>query len=191
MNASIPLRLWCPIAVVVAACAIPLPVLAEQPVVTNSDAPPQKAAMQNPVPNLRQPTERLMTGGQPDAAAWKHLADEGVTTVINLRPADEMAGRDEAAEVVAAGMAYRQIPVAGAAGLTVENANALWTAIEQAPGKVLVHCASGNRVGALLALGAAEEGGMDAQRALQFGKDSGLTGAESRVRELLGLPPAD
>jgi uncharacterized protein (TIGR01244 family) len=147
--------------------------------------------MQNPVPNLRQPTERLMTGGQPDAAAWKHLADEGVTTVINLRPADEMAGRDEAAEVVAAGLAYRQIPVAGAAGLTAENANALWTAIEQAPGKVLVHCASGNRVGALLALGAAEEGGMDAQRALQFGKDSGLTGAESRVRELLGLPPAD
>lgn len=147
--------------------------------------------MQTPVPNLRQPSERLLTGGQPEAAAWKHLAADGVTTVINLRPADEMAGRDEAAEVAAAGMSYRQIPVAGAAGVTAENADALWSAIAQAPGKVLVHCASGNRVGALLALGAAQEGGMDPQQALQFGKDAGLTGAEPRVREVLGLPPAD
>jgi len=147
--------------------------------------------MQSPVPNLRQPDDRLLTGGQPEAAAWKHLAAGGVTTVINLRPADEMAGRDEAAEVAAAGMSYRQIPVNGAAGITSENAAALWTAIAQAPGKVLVHCASGNRVGALLALGAAQQGGLDGEQALQLGKDAGLAGAEPRVRELLGLPPAD
>lgn len=186
MNALVPLRPWCPIAAFVMACAMALPVLAAPPVATVSDT-----SMQTDVPNLRQPNERLLTGGQPEAASWKHLAADGVTTVINLRPADEMAGRDEAAEVAAAGMSYRQIPVAGGAGITAENANALWTAIEQAPGKVLVHCASGNRVGALLALGAARQGGMDRQQALQFGKAAGLAGAEPRVREVLGLPPAD
>jgi len=186
MNAFIPLRLWRPAAAIVMACATTLPVLAAPPVATAPDT-----WMQTSVPNLRQPNDRLLTGGQPDAAAWKQLAADGVTTVINLRPADEMAGRDEAAEVIAAGMSYRQIPVAGAAGITTENANALWTAIAQAPGKVLVHCASGNRVGALLALGAAEQGGMDSQQALQFGKAAGLSGAEPRVREALGLPPAD
>lgn len=185
MNASIPLRLWCAIAAVVAACAMTLPVLAAPAAPTASDN-----SMQPPVPNLRQPNERLLTGGQPEAAAWTHLAADGVTTVINLRPADEMSGRDEAAEVAAAGMSYRQIPVAGAAGVTAEHAAALWSAIAQSPGKVLVHCASGNRVGALLALGAAQ-GGMDPQQALQFGKDAGLAGAEPRVREMLRLPPID
>ena len=186
MNASIPLRLWLPIAAIAVACAMTLPVFAAPPIATASDI-----SMQTSVPNLRQPNVRLLTGGQPEAAAWKHLAADGVTTVINLRPADEMAGRDEAAEVTAAGLSYRQIPVAGAAGITRENADALWTAIAQAPGKVLVHCASGNRVGALLALGAAEQGGMDSEQALQFGKAAGLSGAEPRVREALGLPPAD
>lgn len=185
MNSTISLRLWHPIAAIVMAC-MTMPVLAAPPVVTVSET-----SMQTSVPNLRQPNDRLLTGGQPEAAAWKHLAADGVTTVINLRPADEMAGRDEAAEVAAAGMSYRLIPVAGAAGITRENANALWAAIAQAPGKVLVHCASGNRVGALLALGAAEQGGMDSQQALQFGKAAGLAGAEPRVREVLGLPPAD
>ncbi|MDR7133629.1 uncharacterized protein (TIGR01244 family) [Lysobacter niastensis] len=179
------MRLWRAIAAIAVTCAM-TSVLAAPPIATVSDT-----SMQTSVPNLREPNDRLLTGGQPDAAAWKHLAADGVTTVINLRPDDEMAGRDEAAEVVAAGLSYRQIPVAGAAGITTENATALWTALAQAPGKVLVHCASGNRVGALLALGAVEQGGMDSEQALQFGKAAGLTGAEPRVREILGLPPAD
>lgn len=141
------------------------------------------------VPNLRQPREHLLTGGQPDGAAWTTLAAQGVGTVINLRPEAELAGRDEAGEVTAAGMAYVSIPIASAGDLTPANARALSQAIAQAKGTVLVHCASGNRVGALLALDAAQNGA-DANDALQFGKDAGLTGAEPRVRELLGLPPA-
>ncbi|WP_158984389.1 beta-lactamase hydrolase domain-containing protein [Lysobacter panacisoli] len=145
--------------------------------------------MHDAIPNLREPRANLLTGGQPDASAWQVLATQGVTTVINLRPDAELGGRDEAAEVAAAGMAYVSIPVAGAGEITPANARALSDAIAKASGRVLVHCASGNRVGALLALGAAQEGA-DAQAALEFGKDAGLTGAEPRVRELLGLPPA-
>jgi uncharacterized protein (TIGR01244 family) len=114
-----------------------------------------------------------------------------VTTVINLRPDAELGGRDEATEVAAAGLAYREIPVAGAPEVTEAKARELWAQLEGTEGGVLVHCASGNRVGALLALGAASAGGLPAEEALEFGRRAGLTGLEPRVRELLGLPPRD
>lgn len=159
-----------------------------------STASPPAASMtattaHDAIPNQREPRANLLTGGQPDASAWQALAARGVTTVINLRPDAELGERDEAAEVAATGMEYVSIPVAGAGDITPEKARALSQAIALAKGRVLVHCASSNRVGALLALGAAQEGA-DAQAALQFGKDAGLAGAEPRVRELLGLPPA-
>jgi uncharacterized protein (TIGR01244 family) len=140
------------------------------------------------VPNLKRPSQRILTAGQPDAEAWHRLAAQGVTTVINLCPASEMDGRDEGAEVAAAGLLYMQVPVSGAADITIPNSAALWRAIQEAPGPVLVHCASGNRVGALLAIGAANEGGMDKREALEFGKAAGLANAEPRVREVLQLP---
>lgn len=151
--------------------------------------PSASAATLDATANLRQPREDLLTGGQPDANAWPALAAQGVRTVINLRADGEPGARDEAPEVAAAGMRYVSIPIAGASDITPANARALAQVIEQADGRVLVHCASGNRVGALLALSAAQEG-MDADDALEFGKRAGLTGAEPRVRELLGLPPA-
>ena len=141
------------------------------------------------VPGLQSPRPDLLTGGQPEAGAWAGLAAHGVTTVINLRPKAEMAGRDEAAEVAAAGMRYAEIPVAGAAGITLENARALRALLEGANGPVLVHCASGNRVGALIALGAADAG-VDTEQAIAQGRAAGLTGAEARVRELLAAPAA-
>lgn len=137
---------------------------------------------------LRHPRDGLLTGGQPDASAWPRLASQGVSLVINLRPQAEMEGRDEAAEVARAGLAYREIPVASAADLSEAKARELWVALQGAKGHVLVHCASGNRVGALLALAAARAGGVAPEAALELGKRAGLAGAEPRVRELLELP---
>lgn len=147
-------------------------------------------------PTVSAPRPGLYTSGQPGTKAWSSLARErGIATVINLRPDAELAGRDEAAEVRAAGLDYVQIPVAGAADVTVEKADALWRRLEQARGPVLVHCASGNRVGALLAIGAARHGGMTPAAALAFGRTAGLSGLEARVRALLeddarSAPPA-
>lgn len=140
------------------------------------------------IPGFKQPRPTLIIGGQPEAGAWQDAAEQGVTTVINLRPDAEMAGRDEAAEVARAGLAYRQIPVDGAGDITPANARELWRLVEAAPGTVIVHCASGNRVGALLAIGAALEGGMSHQDAIDFGKASGLGSAEGRVRDVLRAP---
>lgn len=112
-----------------------------------------------------------------------------MTTVINLRPDAETASRDERAEVTAAGMAYHQIPVAGAGELDAENAARLWALVGESAGRVLVHCASGNRAGALLAIGAALQGGMTPVQALEFGRMAGLTNPEleAKVREELDL----
>ncbi len=140
------------------------------------------------VPYLHIPRAGLLTGGQPTAAAWRDLRATGVTRVVSLLPASELGARDEAGEVEASGMDYVQISVAGPDDLTPENARRVWQALQGESGSVLVHCASGNRVGALLALAAQQIGGMSPQAALEFGKSAGLTKLEPVVRERLGLP---
>lgn len=173
-----------PVAVLAVACLACAP---------SREAPAQSASAQStPVQasGWHEPRPGLLTGGQPSPADWTALKAQGVTMVVNLRPDAEMAGRNEAAEVAAAGMAYVGIPVAGADAIDADNARRLWTLLKVNGAPVFVHCASGNRAGALLALGAAQSGGMAPEAALEFGRKAGLTGLEPVVRERLGLPPA-
>jgi hypothetical protein len=65
------------------------------------------------------------------------------------------------------------------------NAQALRAALDAADGPVLVHCASGNRAGGLLALMQARSGAMTTEQALEFGRNAGMTSTEARVRHLL------
>lgn len=129
----------------------------------------------------------LHTGGQPDAADLARLHALGVRTVIDLRGAGEDRGYDEAAEAQRLGMAYVSLPVAGAEGVTLANANALQALLEQHGDGVVLHCASGNRVGALLALGAADAG-MPHEQALALGREAGLKSLEPVVIERLQAP---
>ncbi|MCB1561754.1 MAG: hypothetical protein KDI75_11790 [Xanthomonadales bacterium] len=152
---------------------------------------PSPSAAESALANYRQPAAGLFTGGQPEQAEWQALAAAGITTVINLRGAEETPDRDEAAEVSAQGMRYLNIPVAGAADVNDATADRLWWAIREAGGPVLVHCASGNRVGALLALGAYRNDDRAAAAALAFGQEAGLSRLEPVVRERLDCrPPA-
>lgn len=139
--------------------------------------------------SVKQPAPQLYVTGQPAEADWRGFADAGVGTVINLRTAGEMKGRDERAEVAAAGMRYLELPIEGAGGVTPENARRLGELLRDARGPVLVHCASGNRVGGLLALLKAGEG-MPAEQALDFGRSAGMTSTEAKVRDTLGIAPA-
>ncbi|HVI58712.1 MAG TPA: protein tyrosine phosphatase family protein [Luteimonas sp.] len=177
-----------PVAMLAASlAAAALPASAGEPSV-----PPPGAPEPAVPPSLaRQPLPRVYSAGQPGPGEWTAIAAQGVTTIVDLRPDAERPGRDEAAEVRAAGLDYRQIPVAGPRDLTPEAAHALWQAIETAPGQVLVHCASGNRAGALLAIAAVREGGMAPEQALAAGRKGGMANTEARVREVLGLPAAD
>ena len=134
---------------------------------------------------LRQPRPGLYTAGQPAQGDWQAIAARGVTTVVNLRTPKEMEGRDEAAEVQAAGMRYVSIPVAGADGITEANARLLRDALGAANGPVLVHCASGNRVGGLLVVMRARLDGATGEEALEFGRQAGMSGTEARARQVI------
>lgn len=146
------------------------------------------AAAAAPEVALLQPLPGLYTAGQPAAADWAAIKARGVRTVINLRTPGELQGRDEAAEVRAAGLRYLEIPVAGADGINPANARALHDALAPAHGGgVLVHCASGNRAGALLALEQRDFDGVAPERALEIGKSAGVTGLEGKLRQALGV----
>jgi uncharacterized protein (TIGR01244 family) len=134
--------------------------------------------------------ERFHVSAQPTAEAIVKLPSAGVRTVINLRPASETPDLDEKGIVEKAGMKYVSLPVAGAAGLTRDNVLAFDQAMAAADGgKVLMHCASGNRVGAMMALRARWIQGKSADEALAIGKSSGLKGLEGDVKALLQPEP--
>jgi len=137
------------------------------------------------IPQYRHPRADLFTGGQPEASAWPELAKAGVSTVVNLRPIAEMAGRDEAAEVARAGLTYVNVPIGGPGNLGRDEVAALWGALESSSGPVLVHCGTGNRCGALLALAEVWHRGSTPDEALAFGQRAGLSGLEPAVRTIL------
>jgi len=137
------------------------------------------------IPNFKQPRPQLITGGQPDANAWKAIADAGVKVVVNLRPDAELPGRNEANEVKDANLIYINLPVDGPASLNKEQASELWQVIKNADGAVLVHCGTGNRCGAMLALTEAWFRQHDTEDAIAFGKQAGLSSLEPVVRDLL------
>ena len=133
---------------------------------------------------LHHPQPQVYTAGQPAAGDWAALAGGGVRTVIDLRTPGELKDRDERAEVEAAGMRYVALPIAGHEGVTEDNAKTLVDMIAAADGPVLVHCASGNRAGGLLALALAAQG-MPAAAALEAGRAAGMTSTETQVKQVL------
>ncbi|MEM1204547.1 MAG: sulfur transferase domain-containing protein [Acidobacteriota bacterium] len=143
------------------------------------------------IPNARIPLEGVLTGGQPSPEALEQAATAGYRTILNLRGAGEGdEGRDEAGEVEALGMRYVTLPIASAGDLDRERILSLKALLDDADARpMMIHCASGNRVGALLALVAAETG-TPPDAALGLGLDAGLTRLEPVIRERLGLPAA-
>lgn len=137
------------------------------------------------IPALNDAHASLFTSGQPSREALEILAKNGLKHVINLRPAAEMDW-DEQAWVESLGMQYHSIPVAGAKGITPENATKLrhlLSTLEKEP--TLLHCSSSNRVGGLRALMAYEDNGGNVDAAIEAGQQWGLTGLADQVRQQL------
>lgn len=138
------------------------------------------------LPNEVRLADGLVVGGQPSADALRQAEENGIRAVVSLRRAQEDGFAEERAQVEAQGMRFIHIPVGGAGDLTEENARALDSAIGDAgPGATLVHCGSGNRVGALLALRAFYLQGKSPEEALQIGRDAGLTALDQAVQSRL------
>ncbi|TDJ35329.1 MAG: hypothetical protein E2O53_06440 [Gammaproteobacteria bacterium] len=128
---------------------------------------------------------RFVASGQPDEAMLRAIAEAGFSAVVDLRAADEERGFDEAKEVERLGMTYVRLPVASADDITLDKAVVLNQILAQNEGPVLIHCASGNRVGALYALREKLLGASNGE-ALAVGKAAGMTRLESVVRERIG-----
>lgn len=136
------------------------------------------------IPNAKRPRPYLLTGGMPSEANLASAGQAGFATVVSLLPETE----PEQSTVEGLGMTFVSIPVAAPDDLTEDNARKLG-AVLQAPDNrpILLHCGSGNRAGALLALEAHFVEGLSPEEALTLGKAAGLTSLEPVVRERLGL----
>ncbi|MDA0688395.1 MAG: sulfur transferase domain-containing protein [Proteobacteria bacterium] len=137
--------------------------------------------------NFRAPGGSVVASGQPTADQLGVASRAGVKHVISLRAPGEEVGFDESSIVQSLGMQFHSIPVAGAAGVTPENAASLQQLLDRYSGEpILVHCASSNRVGALMALSAFADG-ESAEDAMNEGIIWGLSseGLQQVVRQNL------
>jgi uncharacterized protein (TIGR01244 family) len=144
--------------------------------------------------NLYHDGERYFAG-QPTENGLRDLADRGVKTVINLRPADEMAARvefDEPALVAELDMRYVSLPVTGAT-YSLETVDELDRILKETDGQVLLHCGSANRVGLLWANYLARHRGVDLEEAIDLGRAAGMTQESlfDRVRQLAETADAE
>ena len=131
------------------------------------------------------PVNGVTSAGQPDEQALRVFADKGYVAVIDMRGINENRGlQDERASVEATGMEYIAFPVVGRDAISLDSARALDGLLQDRDGPVLIHCGSGNRVGAVLALRHSLSGA-DNEESLEHGRNAGMTGLEPLVRERL------
>ena len=131
------------------------------------------------------PAAGVVVAGRLAPLDIEHLRDAGIREVIDLTPDAETPDFDEATAVRDAGLAYANLPLAGGADLTPANVRAFDALLREAARPVLVHCASGNRVGAMAALRAAWIDGRPVDDAIAVGRAWGLKGLEDDVRRRL------
>lgn len=124
----------------------------------------------------------VLTSAQPSSDDLKQLANAGVKVVIDLRGTQEDRGFNEAELSQQLGLRYIQLPINGASDITAENAQKLAELLRANDAtNVLLHCHSSNRVGALLALRAKQQGASN-EEALSIGKANGLKSLEAVVK---------
>lgn len=154
---------------------------------TGAHAKAEKTTISLPsIKNFSSPEPNRYRSGQPSSEEFKVLAKKGVKHVIDLRPAQETPDSDEAAQVMSEGMAYYNIPISSADDLTIENVRIIDDILLKAGEEnVLMHCASSNRVGAIMALRAAWLNGKSKNSAIEIGKSWGLTRLQSTVEKQL------
>ncbi len=132
--------------------------------------------------------KHLFFSEQPDAAALQAARNHDVGVVINLREPSEMDW-DEAAEAENLGMTYYNVPVAAEGSGLDQEAMQTISRLAQQHGdqKILLHCSSGNRAAAWLAVHLANDHGMTVEQSIALAQQAGLTkpNMETRVRNYL------
>jgi uncharacterized protein (TIGR01244 family) len=148
-------------------------------------ATPEKAALAE-LPNVTFPAPHRVASGRLQASDMAALKRAGIREVIDLSVDSETPDFDEAAAMRAADIRYRNLPIHGSQDLTRANVAQFdqWL-IDAGDQPTLVHCASSNRVGALIALRAALIDGQPVDAAVAEGRRWGLKSLEPAVRQRL------
>jgi uncharacterized protein (TIGR01244 family) len=145
-----------------------------------------KRVLQQWVPNLREPAPDRYSGGLPQIGGLSELARAGMRTLIDLRPSSEWSTVDWQASVKGAGLVFLHLPVDGIDDLDRPRLEQFWRYWrDDALCPALFHCASGNRVGAALALAAHRIDGQSLESSLALGEAAGLSHSRDQVAALL------
>lgn len=138
------------------------------------------SAAQNLPPNFKQVTLHHWSAGHFDTVEQIYaVAAQGIQAVISLLLSTE-SKVDEATLVPAAGMVFIHVPIANASELSSANVQRVADALQKAEGKnALIHCASGNRVGAVMALKSAWIDGLSPTASVALGQSYGLSSLAS------------
>ena len=144
-----------------------------------------QAVTETAIKNIQQAGEQVFAGGQPSQAQLEQLKQAGISAVVSLRPSSELSW-DERKVVESLGMTFHHIPVNGLADINLEKAKALHQLLQSNPQTpMFLHCASGNRVGALVAVIEHEIKQQPVEKAIAEGRRWGLTRLALPVRQKL------
>lgn len=117
----------------------------------------------------------LWLAGQPDEAALEAARENGVSLVVNLREPSELDW-DERGAAEALGLTYYSVPIPREGPLPDAAIARIEELIESHEGQnSLVHCSSGNRAAAWLAVHLVSEHEMSLDEALAVGRRAGIT----------------
>lgn len=161
-----------------------------------TDAPP--AGIAEPVPEWANQFSVVTHDGDvyfaglPTQTGLETAIGDGVTTVISLLPEAEerrVLRFDEAEEVTRLGARFIRIPVT-AESFSAADVDAFANAWAESDGKVLMHCASSNRVGGMWAAYLIRHASMPQGEALGAGIHAGLNsqGMVDAVKRVASTP---
>lgn len=148
----------------------------------------QQQFLEHNLGNVLAPEDNLIVTGALSPDIISSLKQAGVKTVINLQPETELTF-DEKTALAEADINYVNIPIRGAEDLKQTVVMQFDRALREHYGEAtLIHCKSGNRVGAAIALRAGWLRGRKMDTALERGKAAGLTGLQQEVEQRLLVP---
>lgn len=135
--------------------------------------------------NIRSVNDDYSSAGQLTPTQIEEAATQGFKSVLNLRsPAEPGTLADEADQVAAAGLGYRQAPVSP----TVPEGKALeeaLVALEALPKPVLIHCRGGGRATAVALVAIAIEEKLSQDEFLDRVKAHGLGPEQPQIQQFL------